>query len=71
MLDAFVTGKSRSRDFVAQIEAECDSCGLDTDPRFSDLKYALAVFNAGSLIYDEESLAHECRQALKLLRDEK
>jgi hypothetical protein len=68
MIEAFIVGESRSRDFVSQMEGEFAANGLDDDERFSDLQYALAMFGAGSREDDEKMLADECRYALKLLR---
>jgi hypothetical protein len=68
MIDAFIAGESRSRDFVGQMEGEFAASGLDDDERFSDLQYAFAMFGAGSREDDEKMLVDECRCALKLLR---
>jgi hypothetical protein len=68
MIDAFIAGESRSRDFVSQMEGEFAASGLDDDEQFSDLQYALAMFGAGSREDDEKMLVDECRCAVKLLR---
>ena len=68
MVEAFIAGASRSRDFVSQMEGEFAASGLDDDERFSDLQHALAMFGAGSREDDEKMLADECRYALRLLR---
>lgn len=70
MMDAFVSGRSRSRDFVGQIEGEFAASPLDEDERFQDLQLALAMFGAGEREADEKMLAGECTYALKLLREE-
>lgn len=70
MMDAFVSGKSRSRDFVEQMEGEFATSDLDDDERFSDLKLALAMFGAADREHDEKTLAGECKYALRLLREE-
>jgi len=69
MIDAFISGENRSRDFVGQMEGEFAASGLDDDERFSDLQHALAMFGAGSREDDEKVLADECRYALRLLRE--
>ena len=42
MMEAFVSGQGRSRDFVRQMEGEFATSDLDDDERFSDLGMALA-----------------------------
>jgi hypothetical protein len=70
MMDAFVSGRSRSWDFVGQIENEFAASPLDEDERFSDLQLALAMFGAGDREADEKMLAGECNCALRVLREE-
>jgi len=70
MMDAFVSGQSRSRDFVSQMEGEFATSDLDNDDRFSDLQLALAMFGAVDREEDEKMLAGECKYALRLLREE-
>jgi hypothetical protein len=70
MMDAFVSGRSRSRDFVGQIEGEFATSPLDEDERFRDLQLALAMFGAGEREADEKMLAGECKYALRVLREE-
>jgi hypothetical protein len=67
MMEAFVSGASRSREFVAQMEGSFATSPLDEDERFSDLQLALALFGAGKREDDERMLAAECRYALRLL----
>jgi len=67
MMTAFVDGRSRSRDFVAQMEGEFIKTGLADDERFSDLELALAMFGASHREHDENTLAGECRYALRVL----
>jgi hypothetical protein len=68
MLDAFVSGQSRSRDFVSRMEGEFATSDLDDDERFRDLQLALAMFGAGDRESDEKMLTSECSYALRLLR---
>jgi hypothetical protein len=70
MMDAFVIGRSRSREFVEQIEGEFAASPLDEDDRFRDLQLASAMFGAGDRESDEKALAGECKYALRLLGDE-
>jgi hypothetical protein len=70
MMDAFVAGEDRSRDFVGRMEGELVACGLDDDEGFSDLQMGLALFGAGERDADENMLLWECRYALRLLREE-
>ncbi len=69
MMDAFVSGQSRSRDFVGQMEGEFATSDLDDDERFCDLQLALAMFGAGDREDDEKMLASECKYFLRLLRE--
>jgi hypothetical protein len=69
MLNAFVAGGDRSREFVGKMEGEFADCGLDDDDRFSDLKIALAMFGAGDQAADEKMLGDECRYALRLIQE--
>ena len=69
MMEAFLSGQSRSRDFVRQMEGEFATSDLDDDERFSDLQLALAMFGASDREYDEKMLAGECKYALRLLRE--
>lgn len=69
MLNVFVAGGGRSRDFVGKMEGEFAECGLDDDDRLSDLKTALAMFGAGDRAADEKMLADECRYALRLIQE--
>lgn len=69
MMEAFVSGQSRSRDFVTQMEGEFATSDLDDDERFSDLQLALAMFGAAGREPDEKMLAGECKYALRLLRE--
>ena len=69
MLDAFVAGESRSRDFVRKMEGEFAASGLDDDERFSDLQFAFAMFGAADHDDDEKMLAGECRYALRILKE--
>jgi hypothetical protein len=69
MMEAFVSGQSRSRDFVTQMEGEFATSDLDDDERFSDLQLALAMFGASDREYDEKMMAEECKYALRLLRE--
>ena len=61
MMEAFVSGQGRSRDFVRQMEGEFATSDLDDDERFSDLRMALAMFGASDPEYDEKMLAGECK----------
>ena len=70
MMDAFISGRSRSREFVSQMESEFAASPLDEDERFSDLQLALAMFGAAGREADEKMLAGECRYALRLLSDQ-
>jgi len=70
MMDAFVSGQCRSRDFVREMEGEFATSDLDDDERFSDLQLALAMFGAADLEADEKMLAGECKYALRVLREE-
>jgi hypothetical protein len=72
MMTAFMAGdsRSRSRDFVAQMEAEFIATGLDADERFSDLELALAMFGASDREADEKMLVGECRYVLRVLGPE-
>ena len=69
MMEAFVSGQSRSRDFVTGMEGEFAASDLDDDERFSDLQLALAMFGASDREYDEKMLAGECHYALRVLRE--
>lgn len=69
MMDAFIAGRSRSREFVGQMEGEFAASPLDEDDRFRDLQLALAMFGAGEREADEKMLAGECKYALRLLRE--
>lgn len=70
MMDVFIAGESRSREFVRNMEGEFAACGLDADERLRDLQLALAMFGAAGSEYDEKMLAAECRYALSLLREQ-
>ena len=70
MMEAFVSGQSRSGDFVREMEGEFATNDLDDDERFSDLQLALAMFGAAGREQDEKMLAGECKYALRLLREE-
>jgi hypothetical protein len=70
MMDAFVSGQSRSRDFVSQMEGEFASNNLDDEERFGDLQLAFAMFGAAEREQDEKMLASGCKHALRLLREE-
>ena len=70
LMDAFVSGQSRSRDFVGQMEGEFVTSDLDDDERFRDLQLALAMFGAGEHEDDEKMLAGECKYALRVLKEE-
>jgi hypothetical protein len=70
MMDAFVCGQSRSRDFVGQMEAEFAISGLDDDERFRDLQLALAMFGVGEREDDEKMLAGQCKYALRILKEQ-
>ena len=69
MMEAFVSGQSRSCDFVNQMEGEFATSYLDDDERFSDLQFALAMYGASDRNGDERTLADECKYALRLLRE--
>jgi hypothetical protein len=69
MMEAFVSGQSRSRDFVKQMEGEFATGELADDDRFSDLQLALAMFGASDREHDEKMLAGECNYALRVLRE--
>lgn len=69
MMETFVSGHGRSRDFVRQMEGEFATSDLDDDERFSDLQLALAMFGAADREADEKLLASECKYALRLLRE--
>jgi len=71
LMNAFVTGQSRSRDFVSLIEGEFVAMDLDGDERFSDLQLALAMFGAGEREADETMLAGECKDAFRILKRNK
>ena len=68
MMDAFVSGESRSREIVGQMEGEFAATDLDDDERFRDLQLALAMFGAAEREHDERILVGECKHALRLLR---
>ena len=70
MMDAFISGRSRSCEFVNRMESEFAASPLDEDERFRDLQLALAMFGAGEREADEKMLAGECKYALRLLREE-
>ena len=53
MMEAFVSGESRSRDFVNQIESEVATSDLDDDERFSDLQLTLAMFGASDREFED------------------
>jgi len=66
LMDAFVSGRDRSTNHVREMESEF-ARGLDDDPLYENLQYALAMFGADG--YDvEEELVKECQWALKTLR---
>jgi hypothetical protein len=69
MLEAFVAGQNRSRDFVSQMEGEFATSDLDDDGRFGGLRYALAMFGASDREYGEKMLAEECKYALRILKE--
>ena len=68
MMEAFVSGQSRSRDFVSQMEGEFATSDLD-DERFSDLELALAMFGASDREHYEKMLASKCMYTLRLLKE--
>lgn len=70
MMDAFVSGQSRSHEAVEQMEGEFAVTDLDGDERFKDLQLAFAMFGAGDREQDEQVLASECRYALRVLRNQ-
>jgi len=70
MMEAFVSGQRRSRDFVSQMEGEFANNDLDNDERFGDFTLALAMFGAAESEYDEKMLADECAFAMRLLREQ-
>jgi hypothetical protein len=63
MMDAFVSGQSRSGEVVEQMEAEFAATDLDGDERFKDLQLAFAMFGAGDRAQDEQprGLKWECQ----------
>ena len=69
MMEAFVAGQNRSRDFVREMEGEFGMSDLDDDERFSDLQLALAMFGASDREHDEKMMASECKYALRLLKE--
>jgi hypothetical protein len=69
MMEAFVSGQSRSRGFAGQMEGEFAASGLDEDERFSDLQLALAMYGAAEREADEKMLAGECKYALRILKE--
>jgi hypothetical protein len=71
MMEAFMSGRSRSREFVSQMESKFARSPLDEDERFSDLQLALAMFGAGDRDADEKMLAGECKYAVRILREER
>jgi len=69
MMDAFVAGEGRSRDFVKKMEDKLAACGLDDDDQFSDLQLVLAMFGPETGSRRGRLLVSECRHALRLLRE--
>jgi hypothetical protein len=69
IMEAFVSGQSRSRDFARLMEGEFTTSDLDDDERFSDLQLALAMFGASDRENDEKMLTGECKHALRLLKE--
>jgi hypothetical protein len=64
-MEAYVSGKDRSRSMVQEMEGAF-VLSLDDDQRFEDLQFALAMFGADG--FDMENrLVEECRWALKTL----
>ncbi len=72
MMEAFVSGGSTSHEFVREMDGEFWACGLNDDDQFSDLLTALDMFGVPREDFgaDEKTLASECQNALRLLRDE-
>jgi hypothetical protein len=68
MMESFVAGENRTRQFVGELVGEFAACGLDDDDRFTDLQYALAMFgNPDYLSVDEKYLAAEFQRALTII----
>ena len=65
MLEAFISGSQRSRDYVQSIETEF-ARHLDEDSRFEDLQYALAMYQGHSA--DVELLLTASQEALPKLK---
>ena len=70
MMDAFVSGQNRSRNFVSEMEGEFATSDLDEDERFTDLQLVPAMFGASDQEPDEKMLTGKCRYALRLLKEE-
>jgi hypothetical protein len=70
MLEAFVAGTKRSREFVREIDEEFYACGLHEEDELHGLQLALDLFGVpkGQYGYDEAELSAECRGALVHLR---
>ena len=68
MVEAYLAGNGRTRDFIREMEGKFAASGLDGDDRFSDLQYALAMFGARTSEHDEELLARACQSSVDLLR---
>jgi hypothetical protein len=69
MMEDFVSGQSRSRDFVCEMESEFATSDLDDDERFNDLQLALAMIGAADHEHEQKMLVGECEYALRLLRE--
>lgn len=68
MIERFVAGDCRTRDFVRDLESCFAACEFDDAEEFADLQLALATFGYGSQRYDEDVLERECRYALRMLK---
>ncbi len=67
MIERFVVGDCRTRDFVRDLESCFAACEFDDTDELADLQLALAVFGASSRQQDEDALERECQHALKIL----
>jgi hypothetical protein len=65
MLEAFVSGQQRSREYIQSLETEF-ARHVDEDSRFEDLQYALAMYDGHSA--NVELLLTASRNALRQLK---
>ena len=65
-IDQFMSGSKRGKIFVGEIEGLFAEL-FDDDDQFSDLQYALAMFGAGDIEYDESMPIKEFKRAKKII----